>query len=52
MKGPVYWHPLLYGVTMRALYGVLGIAAPEALSEPLSHGGGSPEVGGTMRRAH
>jgi len=33
------------------LYSLLGVAAPETLSEPISVGRGTPEHGGTMRRA-
>jgi alpha-amylase/alpha-mannosidase (GH57 family) len=33
------------------LYSLLGITAPETLSEPISVGRGTPEHGGTMRRA-
>jgi len=41
-----------FRANLRALYRVLDIAAPEALAEPISRGGGSPEIGGAMRRAH
>ena len=41
----------LYRANLARLYGMLGLVAPDALSQPLSHGGGSPEGGGAMRRA-
>ena len=32
------------------LYAILGVEAPESLSQVLSHGQGNPEGGGAMRR--
>jgi len=41
----------LYRRQLLNLYRILGSAAPEALSRPISVGQGSPEHGGAMRRA-
>lgn len=41
----------LYRRNLRALYAALALAPPAQLDQPLSHGGGSAEAGGTMRRA-
>ena len=40
----------LFRRNLRALYAVLGLAAPPQLDQSLCRGGGSPEAGGTMRR--
>ncbi|MCE5388131.1 MAG: glycoside hydrolase [Acidithiobacillus sp.] len=40
----------LYRDHLRRLYGLLGLAAPKELDQPISLGGGSAEGGGTMRR--
>ncbi len=40
----------LYREQLRALYGLLGVAAPVQLDVPLSEGGGFAENAGTMRR--
>ncbi len=42
----------LYRRQLVNLYSLLGIAPPEALSLPISVGGGTPEHGGAMRRAN
>ncbi|MBI3938033.1 MAG: glycoside hydrolase [Betaproteobacteria bacterium] len=42
----------LYRLNLTNLYAVLELAPPAQLLEPVSRGGGSPEAGGTMRRAH
>lgn len=34
------------------LYTLIGDEPPHALTQPLSHGSGAPEQGGTMRRSH
>lgn len=41
----------LYRHNLRRLYQMIGQPAPAALDEPLSAGGGDPEIGGAMRRA-
>ena len=42
----------LYRRQLVVLYRMLGLPAPEALSQPISVGRGSPEHGGVMRRAY
>lgn len=42
----------LYRQHLRKLYKLMGMAAPAALGQPISKGGGSAEGGGTMRRGH
>lgn len=42
----------LYRLNLRKLYTLMQIPAPDTLSEPISHGGGAAEAGGTMRRTH
>ena len=41
----------LFRANLKQLYRLLGLTLPGALDEPISHGGGDPEHGGTMRRA-
>ncbi|MBI2314270.1 MAG: glycoside hydrolase [Betaproteobacteria bacterium] len=41
----------LYRDNLANLYRLLKLPAPAALAEPISRGGGVPELGGTMRRA-
>ena len=41
----------LYRDDLAALYRLLGLPAPSVLGEPICHGGGHPEMGGTMRRS-
>jgi len=41
----------LYRAKLANLYRLIGLPAPAALAEPISHGHGSPEGGGSMRRA-
>ena len=41
----------LFRDNIRALYRLLGLPAPTSLDHPISRGGGTPESGGTMRRA-
>ena len=41
----------LYRAKLANLYRLIGLPAPAALSEPISHGRGDPEGGGSMRRA-
>ncbi|HET7198782.1 MAG TPA: glycoside hydrolase family 57 protein [Burkholderiales bacterium] len=41
----------LYREDLAALYRLLELPVPSALGQPISHGGGHPEAGGTMRRA-
>jgi alpha-amylase/alpha-mannosidase (GH57 family) len=41
----------LFRLNLYNLYHRLKVEAPAALAEPVSHGGGEPEGGGTMRRA-
>ncbi|HZV99780.1 MAG TPA: glycoside hydrolase family 57 protein, partial [Methylophilaceae bacterium] len=40
----------LYRLNLSNLYYLLKLPAPDELSHPISHGGGDPAVGGTMRR--
>jgi alpha-amylase/alpha-mannosidase (GH57 family) len=40
----------LYRDNLASLYRLLELPAPSALGQPISHGGGHPEAGGTMRR--
>jgi len=42
----------LYRDNLANLYRLLKLPVPEELGVPISHGGGSPEAGGAMRRAH
>lgn len=42
----------LYRLNLSNLYRLLGLDVPAALSIPISHGGGHPAAGGTMRRGH
>ena len=41
----------LFRDNLRSLYRLLQLPAPASLDHPISHGAGSPESGGTMRRA-
>ena len=41
----------LFRLNLANLYRCLKVEPPAALAEPVSHGGGEPEGGGTMRRA-
>ena len=41
----------LFRLNLANLYHCLKVEPPAALAEPVSHGGGEPEGGGTMRRA-
>ena len=41
----------LFRHNLRQLYKLLQLSPPDTLSVPLSHGGGKPEAGGTMRRS-
>jgi alpha-amylase/alpha-mannosidase (GH57 family) len=41
----------LFRENLRRLYALLGLPAPASLDEPISRGGGHPEIGGAMRRA-
>ena len=41
----------LYRLNLRRLYKLLGLPPPASLADPISHGSGAPESGGTMRRA-
>jgi alpha-amylase/alpha-mannosidase (GH57 family) len=41
----------LFRENLRRLYALLGLPAPATLDEPISRGGGHPEIGGAMRRA-
>lgn len=41
----------LFRLNLANLYATLELAPPAPLAEPLSRGGGTPELGGTMRRA-
>ncbi|MDD5241110.1 MAG: glycoside hydrolase, partial [Sulfuricella sp.] len=41
----------LYRDNLANLYRLLKLPVPEELGVPISHGGGSPEAGGAMRRA-
>ncbi len=40
----------LYRDNLAALYRLLELPVPSVLAQPISHGGGHPEAGGTMRR--
>jgi len=40
----------LYRDNLAALYRLLELPVPGVLAQPISHGGGHPEAGGTMRR--
>ncbi len=42
----------LFRENLKALYRLLRLSHPGTLDHPISHGGGSPEGGGTMRRAN
>lgn len=42
----------LYRTQLTALYRLLSLPCPASLAVPLSGGGGAPEQGGVMRRAH
>lgn len=42
----------LYRLNLSNLYRLLKLDVPPALSTPISHGGGHPAAGGTMRRGH
>ncbi|WP_010637651.1 glycoside hydrolase family 57 protein [Acidithiobacillus thiooxidans] len=42
----------LFRMNLRKLYNLMQISPPETLNEPISHGGGPTESGGTMRRTH
>jgi alpha-amylase/alpha-mannosidase (GH57 family) len=42
----------LFRMNLRKLYHLMQISPPETLNEPISHGGGPAESGGTMRRTH
>lgn len=42
----------LFRENLKALYRLLRLPVPAALDHPISHGGGSPEGGGAMRRAN
>ena len=41
----------MYRDNLASLYRLLELPVPSALSQPISHGAGHPEAGGTMRRA-
>ena len=41
----------LFRANLANLYRLLQLPAPAQLSEPISHGGGHPDLGGAMRRA-
>jgi alpha-amylase/alpha-mannosidase (GH57 family) len=41
----------LFRANLRRLYALLDLPAPASLDEPISRGGGHPEIGGAMRRA-
>jgi alpha-amylase/alpha-mannosidase (GH57 family) len=41
----------LYRAKLANLYRLIGLPAPAGLAEPISHGHGEPEGGGSMRRA-
>jgi alpha-amylase/alpha-mannosidase (GH57 family) len=43
---------LLFRQNLQSLYRLLGLPAPASLDHPISKGGGTPESGGTMRRAN
>lgn len=40
----------LYRLQLAQLYRTLGVEVPDELTQVISHGGGSPEAGGVMRR--
>jgi alpha-amylase/alpha-mannosidase (GH57 family) len=42
----------LYRLNLSNLYRLMKLEVPAALSIPISHGGGHPAAGGTMRRGH
>jgi alpha-amylase/alpha-mannosidase (GH57 family) len=42
----------LFRDNLKSLYRMLRLPAPASLEHPISHGGGAPESGGTMRRAN
>jgi len=42
----------LFRDNLKSLYRMLRLPAPSSLDHPISHGGGAPESGGTMRRAN
>jgi alpha-amylase/alpha-mannosidase (GH57 family) len=42
----------LFRENLKALYRLLKLPSPAGLDQPISHGGGSAEGGGTMRRAN
>ena len=42
----------LYRLNLSNLYRLLKLDVPDTLSIPISHGGGEPAAGGTMRRGH
>jgi hypothetical protein len=42
----------LFRDNLKSLYRMLRLPAPASLEHPISHGGGTPESGGTMRRAN
>jgi len=42
----------LFRENIKALYRLLKLPVPTHLDHPISQGGGTPETGGTMRRAH
>ena len=41
----------LFRANLANLYQLLQLAAPAQLSDPISRGGGHPDLGGAMRRA-
>ena len=41
----------LFRENIKSLYRLLHLPVPVSLDHPISHGGGAPESGGTMRRA-
>jgi len=41
----------LFRDNLKSLYRLMRLPVPQSLEHPISHGGGSPESGGTMRRA-
>ncbi|MGE5945346.1 MAG: glycoside hydrolase [Betaproteobacteria bacterium] len=41
----------LFRDNLKSLYRLMRLPLPQSLEHPISHGGGSPESGGTMRRA-
>ncbi|MGE5384825.1 MAG: glycoside hydrolase, partial [Betaproteobacteria bacterium] len=48
----VHCFDLLFRQNLKALYRLLKLPIPAGLDHPISRGGGSPETGGTMRRAN